>query len=86
MTANTTTSTGYLTGAASIGSIDWRTINWEAIENPVKRLQMRIAKATRENRQGKAKALQWLLTHSKAAKLLAVKRATSNKQVLNENG
>jgi RNA-directed DNA polymerase len=31
-----------------------------------------------EGRHGKVKALQWLLTHSYAAKLLAVKRVTSN--------
>ena len=40
---------------------------------------MRIAKAVREGRFGKAKALQWLLTHSYFAKLPAVKRVTSNK-------
>lgn len=40
---------------------------------------MRIAKATREGRHGKAKALQWILTHSFYAKLLAVKRVTSNR-------
>ena len=42
-------------------------------------LQMRIAKAIRAQCHGKAKALQWLLTHSHAAKLLAVKRVTENK-------
>jgi RNA-directed DNA polymerase len=40
---------------------------------------MRIAKATKEGRRGKAKALQWLLTHSRYAKLLAVKRVTQNR-------
>jgi RNA-directed DNA polymerase len=45
----------------------------------VKRLQMRIAKAIRENRHGKAKALQWLLTHSHYGKQAAVKRVTRNK-------
>ena len=40
---------------------------------------MRIAKAVKEKRWGKAKALQHLLTHSFYAKLLAVKRVTSNK-------
>ncbi|MBA4697759.1 MAG: group II intron reverse transcriptase/maturase [Legionella sp.] len=39
---------------------------------------MRIAKAIRDKRYGKAKALQWLLTHSHSAKLLAVKKVTSN--------
>jgi RNA-directed DNA polymerase len=39
---------------------------------------MRIAKATREKRYGKVRALQWLLTHSHYAKILAVKRVTTN--------
>ena len=40
---------------------------------------MRIAKAIREKRYGKVKALQWLLTNSFYAKLLAVKRTTKNR-------
>jgi RNA-directed DNA polymerase len=39
---------------------------------------MRIAKAVKEGRPGKVKSLQWLLPHSFHAKLLAVKRVTSN--------
>jgi RNA-directed DNA polymerase len=39
---------------------------------------MRIAKARREQRFNKVKALQWLLTHSLEAKLLAMKRVTSS--------
>lgn len=40
---------------------------------------MRIAKAMREGRHHKVKSLQWLLTHSRSAKLLAIRRVTSNK-------
>ena len=40
---------------------------------------MRIAKAVKEKKPGKVKALQWILTHSHYAKALAVKRVTSNK-------
>jgi RNA-directed DNA polymerase len=40
---------------------------------------LRIAKAIKLGRYGRAKALQWLLTHSFYAKLLAVKRVTQNK-------
>ena len=40
---------------------------------------MRIAKAVKENKHGKVKTLQYLLTNSFYAKLLAVKRVTSNK-------
>lgn len=50
--------------------------NWPHIEVEVKRLQVRIAKATREGRWGKVQALQRLL-HS--GKMLAVKRVTENR-------
>jgi len=39
---------------------------------------MRIAKAVREGRWGKVKALQWLLTHSFYGKAIAIKRVTEN--------
>jgi RNA-directed DNA polymerase len=64
-------------GASSPFSI-WDAIDWRPIIERVQRLQMRIAKATREGRWGKVKALQWLLTHSSSAKLLAVRRVVSN--------
>jgi RNA-directed DNA polymerase len=54
-------------------------MNWQQIETRVKRLQVRIAKAVRAGRHGKVNALQWLLTHSFEAKLLAVKRVTENR-------
>ncbi|HHR8284196.1 TPA: group II intron reverse transcriptase/maturase [Salmonella enterica subsp. enterica serovar Muenchen] len=73
MTATDTPQTG-----ASSRVIHWDTINWQTIEQQVLRLQMRIAKATRERRWGKVKALQWLLTHAFSAKVLAVQRVTSN--------
>lgn len=57
----------------------WQSINWKAIEKQVLKLQMRIAKATREGKRGRAKALQWILTHSLAAKYLAVRRVSQNK-------
>jgi len=66
------------TGATSAKEFTWDTIKWPQVEEQVRRLQMRIAKATREGRYGKVKALQWLLTHSLSAKLLAVKRVTQN--------
>lgn len=65
-------------GASSPCAKEWDILDWVIIEEQVKRLQMRIAKAVREKRWGKAKSLQWLLTHSRNAKLLAVKRITSN--------
>ena len=57
----------------------WDSIDWKTVESAVKRLQVRIAKAVKERKFRKARALQWLLTHSYYAKLLAIKRVTSNK-------
>lgn len=67
-----------ITGASSANYNTWNQINWEQVEKRVRRLQIRIAKAIQQERYGKAKSLQWILTHSQAAKLLAVKRVTSN--------
>lgn len=53
-----------LTGASPALELTWTTINWQQISEEVRRLQLRIAKAVREKRYGKVKALQWLLTHS----------------------
>lgn len=67
------------TGALSTSLPTWETIDWKKATAYVRRLQMRIAKAYREGKHGKVKALQWILTHSFSAKLLAVKRVASNK-------
>jgi RNA-directed DNA polymerase len=66
-------------GAPSTKQVLWSDIEWHSIEKQVNRLQMRIAKAIRERRYGKAKALQWILTHSHSARLIAVKRVVQNK-------
>lgn len=68
-----------MTGAASRGAADWNQIDWRKARQSVRRLQVRIAKAVRESRWGKVKALQRLLTHSFSGKALAVKRVTENK-------
>jgi RNA-directed DNA polymerase len=57
----------------------WNSIDWGAAQKLVRRLQVRIAKATQAGKQRRVKALQWLLTHSRAAKLLAVRRVTTNR-------
>ena len=72
----TTTATPLL-GAPSTSS-SWEAVDWRTLKKDVLRLQMRIAKATRAGRWGKVKALQWLLTHSSSAKLLAVRRVVRN--------
>jgi len=66
-------------GASSNRVSDWQAIDWPKVRHHVRRLQLRIAKAIRAGKHGKAKALSWLLTHSRSAKLLAVKRVTENK-------
>lgn len=65
-------------GASSAGET-WTNVNWSKAEKSVYRLQLRIAKAKRQNKHGKIKSLQWILTHSLNAKLLAVKRVTESK-------
>jgi len=65
-------------GASSAGET-WANVNWSKAEKAVYRLQLRIAKAKRQNKHGKIKSLQWILTHSLNAKLLAVKRVTESK-------
>jgi RNA-directed DNA polymerase len=67
-----------IAGAPSTRKILWKTIIWSTVEYEVRRLQLRIAKAIKIGRYAKAKALQWLLTHSFYGKLLAVKRVTQN--------
>ncbi|MBL1259311.1 MAG: group II intron reverse transcriptase/maturase [Thiotrichaceae bacterium] len=57
----------------------WNQIDWNHARRVVRRLQMRIAKAVKEGQWNKVRALQYCLSHSFYAKLLAVKRVTSNK-------
>lgn len=66
-------------GAPSARTIQWSSINWKAVQDLVYKLQVRIAKAIKSGHYSKAKALQWILTHSFYAKLLAIKRVTQNK-------
>ncbi|WP_341580988.1 reverse transcriptase N-terminal domain-containing protein [Marinobacter metalliresistant] len=82
-----------IAATASAPSTDaqrWQSIDWPAMEKRVYRLQVRIAKSIREQRWGKARALQHLLSRSFAAKLIAVRRVISTKeaarQVLTESG
>ena len=58
---------------------NWDSINWDECDAAVRKLQVRIVKAQKEKRYGKAQALQHLLVTSFNAKALAVKRVTSNK-------
>ena len=65
--------------ASSTAKAIWKSINWTVIEKQVYRLQVRIAKAVKENRWSKVRTLQRILVTSRAAKLLAVKTITTSK-------
>jgi len=69
--------------ACTRASIDytnqWKSIDWNIVKAVVNKLQSRIAKAVLENRINLVKKLQYLLAKSHYAKLLAIKRVTSNK-------
>jgi RNA-directed DNA polymerase len=64
--------------AVSREPIDWESIDWTYHEDVVRRLQARIVKATEASDRRKVETLQRLLTRSRSAKLLAVKRVTDN--------
>ena len=65
--------------AASCGTAArWRSIDWNAAKARVRRLQMSIAKAVSLKHWRKVRALQRMLTHSFAARALAVKKVAEN--------
>jgi RNA-directed DNA polymerase len=66
------------TCASSAAKVQWHSINWIHCHRTVKKLQIRIVKATQDGRWNKVKSLQWLLTHSFSGKAIAVKRVTEN--------
>lgn len=57
----------------------WSQINWTEAEEQVSRLQIRIVKATLEQKWRLVKRLQYLMTNSSYAKAIAVKRVITNK-------
>jgi RNA-directed DNA polymerase len=71
--------TANIAGALIDDAKKWKSIGWKHARRQVRRLQVRIAKAVEENRWNKVKALQYLISRSFYAKLLAVKRVTSNR-------
>jgi RNA-directed DNA polymerase len=65
--------------SSQTATVNWTKIDWNRCESRVRKLQVRIVKAQQEKRYNKVKILQHLLVTSLDAKLLAVKRVTSNK-------
>ena len=64
--------------AASPDGRKWDQIHWPSVHRRVRRLQTRIAKATREQNWRRVKALQRFLVNSFSAKALAAKRVSEN--------
>jgi RNA-directed DNA polymerase len=60
-------------------TLKWSSILWEKAEQKVNKLQSRIAKAIKKGKDNLARKLQYLLTKSYYAKLLAVRKVTTNK-------
>ena len=56
----------------------WNAVNWAKAEAIICRIQTRIVKAVKSGDKRRVRSLQRLLTRSRSAKLLAVKRVTSN--------
>src|SRR5664279_5291631 len=57
----------------------WESIPWDYCHMIVRKLQLRIAKATQLRKFRKVKTLQWILTHSFSAKVIAVRKVMQNK-------
>jgi RNA-directed DNA polymerase len=58
---------------------DWHQINWKHVQQTVRGMQVRIAKAAAVRDWRKVKALQRMLTRSFCGKALAVRRVTENR-------
>lgn len=57
----------------------WADIDWTLIDRNVRKLQVRIAKATRDGNWRRVKALQRFLTRSFSGRAKAVRRVTENR-------
>ncbi len=56
----------------------WHDINWRAVHQKVRGLQVRIAKAAQDGKSREVAKLQRMIVHSFSARALAVKRVTEN--------
>lgn len=63
----------------TVRNTTWKDIDSSKYERKVRKLQVRIAKAHKEKRYNKVKALRYLLATSYEAKALAIRKVTSNK-------
>jgi RNA-directed DNA polymerase len=68
-----------MTTVATLPPMDrWETLPWQRLERSVFKLQTRIYHASRRGDTRSVRTLQRLLLHSRAAKLLAVRRVTQD--------
>ncbi|RJS76469.1 hypothetical protein CW713_11225 [Methanophagales archaeon] len=67
-----------LTGIQS--TFQWSDVDWNKVEEYANRLQTRITEAVKEGKWHLVKRLQYLLTHSFYAMLLAAKNVTQNRE------
>ena len=65
--------------ASSANLIEWHGINWARVNRNVRKLQVRIAKATEARNWRQVKSLQRFLARSFCGKALAVRRVTENR-------
>ena len=65
---------------------EWETINWGKIQRSVYKLQKRIYRAAQRGDDRTVHRLQRLLTHSRYAKLMAVRRVSQDNQGKNTPG
>src|SRR5438477_8030146 len=64
----------------------WEMLPWQKLDRSVFKLQMRIYRAAGQGDAKKVRQLQRLLLHSRAAKLLAVRRVTQDNRGKNTAG
>jgi len=57
---------------------DWHAIDWRTCHARVRKLQLRIAEATRQQQWRRVRELQRILTRSFSGKAVAVRRVTEN--------
>jgi len=71
--------TSYVEEAPMGVQITWDTVDWQYVTEHVNKLQIRIAKAVKEEKHHLVKRLQYLLQNSFLAKLLAVRQIKHGK-------
>ncbi|WCP67303.1 group II intron reverse transcriptase/maturase [Vibrio tubiashii] len=65
--------------ATSYSNVSWHTIDWKLCYQRVKKLQVRVAKAFKQDDNRQVRRLQRMLVRSFSAKAIAVKRVTENR-------